>query len=111
LIEISVIDYLSEKLPVAVYTEYPEEPPDTFIVIDRTNTEREDFVYTSVFVANSYAASKLAAAQLNEKVKAAMDTLADLEQVYASRLGSDYPFPDTKRKKHRYQAVYNISHY
>lgn len=111
MIEIIVKDYVSERLPVAVYMEFPEDPPSRFVILDRTNTTRENHIDTSLFVAQSYAESKLETAKLNERVKTVMDTLAVLNDVSCSELNSDYPFPDTARKRHRYQAVYNVTHY
>ena len=48
---------------------------------------------------------------LNEEVKAAMDSLVTLDSVSGAALNSDYNFTDTQTKMHRYQAVYEITHY
>ena len=53
----------------------------------------------------------LAAAELNERVKAAMDELADIDDVSACRLNSDYNFTDTTTKHYRYQAVFDLVFY
>ena len=111
MIEIIVQDYLSKNLPVAVYGEFPKEPPQRFVVLDKTNSGRENHINSSMFADQSYAESKLEAAKLNEQVKKVMDSLVELPVVSASRLNSDYPFPDIARKRHRYQAVYDITHY
>ena len=52
-----------------------------------------------------------AAAELNEQVKAAMEDLADLDEVSACRLNSDYNFTDTTTKHYRYQAVFDLVFY
>lgn len=111
MIEITIKDFVSQWLSVPVYMEYPDSAPDRFVILDRSDTTRENHIETSLFIAQSYAESKLEAAKLNKQVKAAMDALVALEQVSCSELNSDYPFPDTQRKRHRYQAVYNITHY
>ena len=64
-----------------------------------------------MIVADSYGRSLLEAAQLNEQVKAALDDLITLATVSSSTRAGDYPAFDTKNKKHRYQAVQNITHY
>lgn len=51
------------------------------------------------------------AARLNERVKAAMDSAAELDAVSASRLNSDYNFTDTTTKRYRYQAVYDLVYF
>lgn len=111
MIEIAVVNFVAQRLSVPVYMEYPNNAPDRFVILDRSDTNRENHIETSLFIAQSYAESKLEAANLNQQVKAVMDALVDLEQVSCSELNSDYPFPDTQRKRHRYQAVYNITHY
>lgn len=111
MIEITIKAYLTAQLPVAVYMEFPSEPPERFVILDRTNTSRENHILASTFAAQSYAESKLEAAELNELVKLAMDMLIELDEVSSSQLNSDYPFPDTTRKLHRYQAVYDVTHY
>lgn len=111
MIEIIIKNFVEEKLSVPVYMELPENAPDRFVILDRSDTNRENRIETSLFVAQSYAESKLEAAKLNKQVKEVMDALVELEQVSCSELNSDYPFPDTQRKRHRYQAVYNITHY
>ena len=111
MIEITVKNFVEKKLLVPVYMEYPNNAPDRFVILDRSETSRENHIDTSMFVAQSYAESKLEAAKLNEQVKTVMDSLVEVDEISCSELNSDYPFLDTKRKRHRYQAVYNITHY
>ena len=59
----------------------------------------------------SYAGNLLEAAQLNDQVKQAMDSLPELADIGAARLNSDYNFTDTASKRYRYQAVYDVTHY
>ena len=56
----------------------------------------------------SYGPSLFEAAELNERVKAAMDDLIQLPDIISSDLDSDYNFTDTSTKRYRYQAVYDI---
>ena len=112
LIEITVKDHVAERLDCPVYMEYPEgDAPEYFVILDRTDSRRENHIDSAMFVVQSYAPSKLAAAMLNAKVKEAMDSLVELNRIAACDLNGDYPFPDTKHKRHRYQAVYDIIHY
>lgn len=112
MIEITVKNHVETQMDVPVYMEYPEgKAPKRFVILDRTDGSRENRIDTAVFVVQSYAESKLEAAKLNEQAKKAMDQLVHLPRIAACDLTNDYPFPDTKRKMHRYQAVYNITHY
>lgn len=111
MIELIVLKFMTEKLPVPIYMEFPKDSPNRFIVLRKGNSERENLVDTSTFVADSYAESLLEAAKLNEQVKAALDSLTELDAVSSSKRGGDYPFYDTQNKRYRYQAVQNITHY
>lgn len=111
LIEITVKNHVKGRLDCPVYMEFPENPPEYFVILDRTDGSREDHIDSATFVVQSYAPSKLAAAMLNAKAKDAMDSLMELNRIAACNFSGDYPFPDTKRKRHRYQAVYEITYY
>ena len=82
MIEKIILDHLAEKLAVPIFMEV-----------------------------QSYAGSLLEAAQLNDQVKQAMDSLPELADIGAARLNSDYNFTDTASKRYRYQAVYDVTHY
>lgn len=111
MIETIAIDFLEKRLSVPVYAEFPSNPPERFVVIHKTGSGRENMVDSAMLVADSYGTTRLDAAMLNEQVKAAMDSLIELNEINSSLLSTDYPFPDTKNKRYRYQAVQNITHY
>lgn len=111
LIEITVKSHVEGRLDCPVYMEYPEDAPEYFVILDRTDSSRENHIESAMFLVQSYGPTKLAAAMLNAKAKEAMDSLIGLRRIAACDLSGDYPFPDKKRKRHRYQAVYNITYY
>ncbi len=111
MIEITVLNFLKEKLPVPVYMEFPSNPGPRFVILRKTDSGRENRLDSAMFVADSYAETLLEAAKLNELVKTAMDDLSDLDGVAASEQAGDYSAPDTQNKKYRYQAVYYITYY
>lgn len=113
MIEKKVLDYLDSELDVPVWMEIPEGEslPDRYILLEKTGSSTGDHIRTSTIAIQSYGESLVAAAVLNEQVKKAMDGLISLEAVCRSRLNSDYNFTDTTKKKYRYQAVYDITHY
>lgn len=111
MIEITVLSFLTERLPVPVFAEFPSNPPERFVVLRKADSGRENLLDSAMLVADSYGGSLLDAARLNEQVKAALDALPEIDAISSSRRGGDYPAFDTKNKRHRYQAVYNITHY
>ena len=111
MIELTVKDFMEARLPVPVYMEYPENPPDSFVVLRKGDSGRDNLLHSAMIVADSYGPSLLEAARLNELVKAVLDNLILLDSISSSRRGGDYPAYDTKNKRHRYQAVQNLSHY
>ncbi len=111
IIEEIVRNYLADALGVPVVMEIPEDPPQTFVFMEKTGGGRREFVTSSTFAVQSYAPTLYRAAQLNEKVKVAMESLITTKEVSRVQLNSDYAFNDTTRKRHRYQAVFDITHY
>lgn len=111
MIEITIKNHMAERLGVPIFFEFPSRPPGTFVVLKVSGNGRENLLDAATLVADSYGTSLLATAELNDRVKTAMDELADLPQISSSRRAGDYPVFDTQNKKHRYQAVQNITHY
>lgn len=111
MIEIIIKNYLAEKLSVPVVLEVPADLPSSFVLLEKTGSSREEHIDRAMLAIQSYAPSMYDAARLNERVKAAMDSAAELDAVSASRLNSDYNFTDTTTKRYRYQAVYDLVYY
>lgn len=112
MIEKIVLDYLKSKMDVPVVLEIPPAPPEKFVLIQKTGSSVENFLYSATLALQSYAASKYEAAALNELVESSMDALpASVDDVTKSKLNSDYDFTDVTSKRYRYQAVYDVVHY
>lgn len=108
MIEKIVLDYLKDCMAVPVYMERPETEPDEYVLIEKTGSLTENYIHSATFAMQSYANSMYAAAELNEKVKKAMNDIIVLNNISKSKLNSDYNFTDTAKKKYRYQAVYDL---
>lgn len=111
MIEKIVLDWLQAALAVPVSLEVPENPPAEFVLVEKTGSGRANRVNRATLAVQSWAGSMLAAATLNEQVKAAMESLTDRDEISASRLNSDYNFTDTATKHYRYQAVFDLVFY
>lgn len=111
MIEKIVLDHLSTVLSVPVYLEIPENPPNNFVLVEKTGSSRANQVNRATLAVQSWAKTMMTAAELNEQVKTAMEGLDDLDSVSACRLNSDYNFTDTMTKYYRYQAVFDLVFY
>lgn len=111
MIEKTILDYLTARLTVPVRMETPEDPPESYVVLQKTGSRRENRVDSATFAVQSIAPTLYGAAQLNETVKAAMDAMEDrVAGIFRVELNSDYNFTNTATKERRYQAVYNITY-
>ena len=106
MIETTVLNYLDGVLTEPCSMEVPENPPETFVVIEKTGSSRANRVNSATFAIQSYAGTMEKAAELNEKVKTAMDNIITLSDIGGVYLNSDYNFTNTQTEKYRYQAVY-----
>lgn len=111
-IEARVISYLQNALGTdAVYAEVPEEPDAEFYVVDKTGGGMANRIASSTIAIQTYGPSKLRASEMNEDVKEAMDGFSALDEIGSCRLNSDYNFTNTAKRQHRYQSVWDITHY
>jgi len=114
MIEKIVVDYLNSRgdLQAKAYTEIPKTVPEKYYLIEKTGSNVNNKITTSTISIQSHADTLFNTISLNEDLKGAMlDGLIELEEVSAVYLNSDYNFTDTTTKKHRYQAVFVITHY
>lgn len=111
MIEKTVREFLKDQLEEKVYLEEQENMPEEYVLIEKTGSSRENYIEKAVLAIQSYAESLQNAAELNEKVKIAMEEIIELPSVSKCELNTDYNYTDTKRKKYRYQAVFDIVYY
>ncbi|MEF9970521.1 MAG: hypothetical protein RR759_08725 [Ruthenibacterium sp.] len=111
MIETIMLDFLSATLPVPVCMEVPEKAPPSFVLLEKTGSGHANKVNTATCAVQSYAETLLAAAELNEAVKQAMEDFTALDAVCKASLNSDYNYTDTAQKRYRYQAVYDVTYY
>lgn len=111
MIEETILDYLSEKIPVMVRMEEELDMPDEYILLEKTGGGETNHIRRATIAVQSYAGSLYRAMQINEEVKEAMTNITVLDEISRCTLNSDYDYTDTTRKKYRYQAVFDIVHY
>ena len=111
MIEKIVMDYLKDSLEMDVFGEFPENPPSSFLVLEKTGSRKDGMIDFSTIAIQSYAPTLYMAAELNLRVKAVMEDIMDLPSINEAELNGDYNFTDLEMKRYRYQAVYEITHY
>ena len=111
MIEKIVLDYLNEKLSVSCYMETPENPPKSYVLIEKTSGGEGNMIKSATLAIQSYAETLAKAATLNEEVKEVLRDIAELDSISKAKLNSDYNFTDTSTKKYRYQAVFDFVYF
>lgn len=111
MIEATIINYLNTAVGLPTYAEQPKDPPEEFLLVEKTGSGMENWIHTAMIAVQSYADSMFRAAEINASVRTAMWQIDELENIYACDLNSDYNFTDTEQKKYRYQAVFDITYH
>lgn len=111
MIEKIVLNYLKKKLSVSCYMEKPENPPKSYVLIEKTAGGEENMIKSAMLAVQSYAETLAKAATLNEEVKDALRDITELDDISKAKLNTDYNFTDTTTKKYRYQAVYDFIYF
>lgn len=111
MIEIVIRKYLASQLDVPVYLERPDNPPEKYVLFEKTGSGKSNHILSATFAFQSYANTMQKTAELNEQVKDAVDGLLSQNEIHSVRLNSDYNYTDTTTKEYRYQAVFDIGHY
>lgn len=111
MIEIIILNHLKSKLTESVHLEKPSAQTGSYVVFEKTSSGKSNHLPSATFAFQSYGESLYQAAELNERVKTAVENLIELDEVRGLTLNSDYNFTDTTTKEYRYQAVYEIRYY
>ena len=118
MIEETLYRYLKESLaPVEVYLAVRTPPAKKYVYLEKTGSGRHNRLDSATFAFQSVAPTLEEAAKLNEAVKGLLDDSVRLPGIARARLNTDYNFTDNdlraeqRRKKYRYQAVYDFVYY
>lgn len=108
MIEKTVLDYLTETLQTDnVFLELPNDLPDEFIVFHVIDREKKDHINAVTIEFYSYGKTKLGAAQLDERLRDAMDNIESIPDI-SCHFGGGNDSPDNAIKRPRYRAYYNL---
>lgn len=112
MIEETVYGFLASVLEVPVYPEEPEKPPARYVRFEKTGSGMADHIRSATVAVQSYGETLLDAAQISgEVVEAMLYGLPGLADVCGCRLNTESNFTDIQTNRHRYQAVFEITHY
>lgn len=111
MVEKIVKDYLQSSLGIPVRLEEEDDLGNEYVLIEKTGSGKENHVESATLAVQSFSTSLYGAATLNERVKAAMEKIIELDDISKCELNSDYNYTDTNRKKYRYQAVLDIVYF
>lgn len=111
MIEKIVLDFLSERLPIPVWMETPPDPPQRFVLLEKTGGHEEDGLSYATLAVQTYGKTLWDVLQLNQAVKDEMKRLDELPSICWVELNNDYHFSDPATKRRRYQAVFDIIYY
>lgn len=111
MIEIVIKQFLDEHLSVPSFLERPENPPKKFVLIEKTGSNKRNYLIGASFTFQSYGPSMYEAAALNEELKNVVESMCILDGISKVKINSDYNFTDTETKEYRYQAVFDINYY
>ena len=110
IIEKKIYDYLKKKLPVHVGMERPQDPPESYVIIERVGGYESNFVSQATIAIKSIAPTLFRAASLDHDVVTAMRDFATVDNVSSCTLNADTNFTDTTTKEYRYQSTYIITY-
>ena len=103
---------LSASLGVPVVLELPSPLPEKpFVLLDKTGSTTATGYGTATFAVQSWADTLYHAAALNERAKAALQTLDEMDDIAAVDIQTDYNFTDPATKRYRYQIVAAVTFY
>lgn len=88
-----------------------ENKEKKYILLEKTGGSEVDHIKHATLAVQSFSDTLYSTAKLNEEMKEAMKRITERDGVCRCELNSDYNYTDTKRKKYRYQAVFNIAYY
>lgn len=110
MIEEIIKNYLDGHLNVPSFLVRPENPPDKYVLFEKTGGSELNHIDGATFAFQSYAPSLFEAAKLNVHVKAYLNEMIFFTGISKAKLNSDYNYTDPETKEYRYQAVYDFTY-
>lgn len=114
MIEKKVRKHLEKKIKVPVLFEFPKVPddfpelPEKFVVIEKVGGSVQNHLRRESLAFQSYGDKLGDVMELDESVQKGIFSLIEDNEVTSIKLASNYNHTDERRKKHRYQSVFDF---
>lgn len=110
MIELIIKNHLESELVEPIFLEKPTKATGSYVVFEKVGSSKKNTLESGTFAFQSYGTSIFEAVELNGRVKQAVESLINLNEIRSVKLNSDYNFTDTSTKEYRYQAVFDIGY-
>lgn len=110
LIEPIILKYLNDNLDVPVDTSMPDDLPEKFVIFSVVEHNRKNYIDHATIEFQSYAKTKLDAAEIDDKVRELMEDIIFLPEVAASRCGGGNDQNDSDVDRFRYRCYFNLTY-
>lgn len=110
MIEEIIKKYLDGHFAAPSFLERPENPPERYIIFEKTGGSETNHIDSATIAFQCYAESLYEVAKLNVKLKTCLNEMIYFTDISKAKLNSDYNFTDPETKEYRYQAVYDFKY-
>lgn len=110
MIEKIILDYLKETMDEDILLERVPGKELPFVLFEKTGSSVHNHTTTALFAFQSCADSMYRAAELNERLKEALNDMPSHTDISKAKLNSDYNYTNTNTNEYRYQAIYEITY-
>ncbi len=108
-IERKVASAIAGKTELDVVLEVPANRPDEFISVELTGSDGKQFNPTYRLAIQSWAQSRVRAAEIARLVEEAVYGLDENEEMFSPGVDGTYRFPDPTSKQERYQTAAHVT--
>ncbi|MDO5015290.1 MAG: hypothetical protein Q4E28_04995 [Clostridia bacterium] len=108
MIELTIFNFLKDRINVPVYMEKVEKPPTEWVFLEKISEYNDQRLRRVTVAVQSYSKSLYKTALLNELVISHMEELTTLDSIGKCKLSSSYNYTDTQAKQYRYQAIFDV---
>lgn len=106
------VAFLNARFPDApAFGDEPKDAPPMFLTVEQVGGGVENKIPRASIAVQSWAGSRDEASQLNLRVIEAMLQAPENPEISRCALDDTYNFTDTTKKRHRYQAVFEVVHF
>lgn len=111
MIEAIIIEYLKTKLSIQAFAEIPSKKPKSYVIVEKIDGGKVNQIKAATVSVYSYASTLYGAAELDERVRDAMELIVEDDRISSCRIGGEDRNIDTENKEYRYETIFNLFYY